>query len=450
MEFPLLALFTRLQKAGMPLGLEEYQLALKAIQAGFGVNDAASLKRLCSTLWVKAEDDQHIFDYHFGVLFSSSMGIGNVGIGSGSIRQHKNKASKIRHKSMRNVPRWLIAGSVFLVILVLYVLIASLVKEDVELPNDNVELPIPQSQPVPKPELQIEEIELLNLSLLWIGGLFLLVAGVCFLGLRFASRAFASVSDTDEPSSIDAVRTDQKTIELDDEVELAQVKESELGQRASTRLQASGAEEFFPITQRQLKQGWRHLRRPIREGAKTELDIEATVQQVGKKGMLLEPVMIPRRTNRTELLLLIDQGGSMVPFQLLGQRLIDTASRSGKLGNTQPFFFHNCFDEHLYTDPAMCEAVPISQVWHQISKRTVALIFSDAGAARGRHNQQRMAMTQKSVVRLSQYARHITWLNPVPQERWEHTTAIAIAEIVPMFGIDRQGFQKAIDVLRGR
>ncbi|MEM9215625.1 MAG: hypothetical protein AAGD25_14940 [Cyanobacteria bacterium P01_F01_bin.150] len=454
-EFPLLDLFTRLQKAGLPLGLGEYQLALKAMQSGFGVKDGAELKRLCSTLWVKSEDDQHIFEYHFEALLNSSMGTGTAGIGEGSVGTEIDGATATSNQSVISILRWVAAGSLLLGILFLCIFIANFLKEDVEPADNNAALPIPQATPappseVPPEELTEEEIEPLNLSLLWVGGLLLLMASVCFLGLRFASRVFSSASDANDPSSIESIRTEQKTIELDDEVELAQVREAESGQRSSARLRTSGAEEFFPITQRQLKQGWRYLRRPVREGAKTELDIDATVQQVGNKGMLLEPVMIPRRTNRTELLLLIDQGGSMVPFQLLSQRLIETASRSGKLGNTQPFFFHNCFDEYLYTDPVMCEAVPTCEVWSHLSRRTVALIFSDAGAARGRRNRRRLAMTQNSVMQLRQYVRHITWLNPMPQGRWGQTTAACIAEIVPMFGIDRQGFQHAIDVLRGR
>ncbi|MFN6563857.1 MAG: hypothetical protein RMY28_029230 [Nostoc sp. ChiSLP01] len=35
-DLPLLELFTKLRQAGLPLGIEEYQLVLQAMQAGFG------------------------------------------------------------------------------------------------------------------------------------------------------------------------------------------------------------------------------------------------------------------------------------------------------------------------------------------------------------------------------------------------------------------------------
>ena len=65
---PLLELFIQLHKAGLPLGIDEYQLVLHALQAGFGISDRDALKRLCRTLWVKSADDDHLFDYHFEQL----------------------------------------------------------------------------------------------------------------------------------------------------------------------------------------------------------------------------------------------------------------------------------------------------------------------------------------------------------------------------------------------
>jgi len=64
-NLPLLDLFTRLREAGLPLGIGEYQLLLRALGGGFGVSDRADLKRLCQTLWIKSSEEQCLFDYHF-------------------------------------------------------------------------------------------------------------------------------------------------------------------------------------------------------------------------------------------------------------------------------------------------------------------------------------------------------------------------------------------------
>ncbi|BAY13984.1 hypothetical protein [Calothrix sp. NIES-2098] len=207
----------------------------------------------------------------------------------------------------------------------------------------------------------------------------------------------------------------------------------------------------LPVTHRQMKQGWRHLRQFSREGPPIELDMEATIQQVAQQGVLLNPVLVPRRTNRIELLLLIDRDGSMVPFHHLSQELADTALRGGRFSQVRVYYFHNCPDEYLYRDRYHLEAESIDDCLSNLPKtRTVCLIFSDAGAARGGFSSRRRRLTKFFLKELGQYVRYIAWLNPVPRDRWETTTAHDIAALVSMFEVNRQEFYSAIDVLRGR
>ncbi|MHC5929198.1 hypothetical protein [Nostoc sp.] len=44
-DLPLLELFTKLREAGLPLGIEEYQLVLQAMQAGFGINSNSHFEK---------------------------------------------------------------------------------------------------------------------------------------------------------------------------------------------------------------------------------------------------------------------------------------------------------------------------------------------------------------------------------------------------------------------
>lgn len=67
-NLPLLELFTRLRKAGLPLGVDDYQAVLKALQTGYGIENKAALARLCRTLWVKSKQDKQLFDYHLNKL----------------------------------------------------------------------------------------------------------------------------------------------------------------------------------------------------------------------------------------------------------------------------------------------------------------------------------------------------------------------------------------------
>ncbi|WP_414756567.1 VWA domain-containing protein [Anabaena sp. CCY 9910] len=208
--------------------------------------------------------------------------------------------------------------------------------------------------------------------------------------------------------------------------------------------------EYFPVTKRQMKQCWRYLRRPVRQGLPTELDVEATVAKIGHEGILLQPVMMPPRKNRTDLVLLIDQEGSMVPFHDLSRQLVETAQRGGRLRTTNVFYFHDYPDEYLYRHPAMLEAKAISEVLAEIGERAAVLIISDAGAARGNFDAERVNNTKVWIEQLQQSVRYFAWLNPIPSECWRQTTAEEIARFVPMFEMSPQGMNAAISVLRGR
>ena len=82
--------------------------------------------------------------------------------------------------------------------------------------------------------------------------------------------------------------------------------------------------------------------------------------------------------------------------------------------------------------------------------RTVVLIFSDAGAARGDFIPRRIQQTNAFLEQLQQHCKALTWLNPMPRDSWQDTTAEAIAytKIVQMFPADRSGFENAIKVLQ--
>ncbi|MUG93172.1 hypothetical protein F7734_12310 [Scytonema sp. UIC 10036] len=208
--------------------------------------------------------------------------------------------------------------------------------------------------------------------------------------------------------------------------------------------------EYFPVTKRQMKQCWRYLRRSVRQGLPTQLDVEATVARIGRDGILLQPVMVSPRSNRTDLMLLIDQEGSMVPFHNLSRQLVETAQRGGRLRTTNVFYFHDYPDEYLYRHPAMLDAKLVSKAFEDVGERAVVLIVSDAGAARGNFDQERVDSTKAWIEQLQQSVRYFAWLNPMPSESWRQTTAGEIASFVPMFEMSPQGMNAAISVLRGR
>ncbi|MGK7916921.1 MAG: hypothetical protein AB4038_15485 [Prochloraceae cyanobacterium] len=377
-------LFNRLREAGLPLGIDEYHLLLRALQGGFGVRDLASLKRLCKTLWVKSAEDKCLFDYYFKQLPSELEQTGVTLYLEEYPSPHLPEPQLQPSKSKSQLPEFAIQSP----------------ESKPQLPEKFQPLAPELQPPQPLPSQPLDD--------------------------------FFIESMEDEMQVATAVlQTSNKDIEI-----------------PYGHLVPTG--EYLSVTRRQMKQSWRYLRRPIREGPRVELDLEATVNQIGCQGIMLEPVLIPCRVNRAELLLLVDQDGSMVPFHALSRRLGKTASRGGRLGRAGIYYFHNCPIEYLYRDPYQLEAESVADILSRLRPdRSSVLIFSDAGAARGGFSPERIELTEAFLNQLRQEVRYIAWLNPMPRSRWENTTAGQIEQLVPMFEFSRRGLQDAIGVLRG-
>lgn len=438
-ELPLLDLFTRLREAGLPLGIDEYQLVLRALQGGFGVSDRTALKRMCQTLWVKSADDACLFDYHFeqvmGMETISAPAQTSASPASEDLQKNEGIAG---WRKISQITRYVALGGAFILGMAIVWGVGLYTKSWVE-----------------KVFYGGNELNRIFWGLLFIMALIAGSVLVRWLDKQLIiEQRIGNDNSLAQPSmsASTSVLTSELTLEMEDEVQVAKsllqaaVRDDEI---PYSRFILTS--EYFPVTQRQMKQIWRYLRRPVREGAPTELDVEATVNQIGQQGILLKPVLVPRRVNRAELLLLIDQDGSMVPFHALSRRLAETAVRGGRLGKAGIYYFHNCPIEYLYHDPTHQKAEAVSNLFtHLRPERTAVLIFSDAGAARGGFSLERLKLTTAFLEQLRQRVRYTAWLNPVPHSRWFGTTAGEIARLVAMFELDRRGLDNAIGVLRGR
>ncbi|MGH1362722.1 MAG: VWA domain-containing protein [Calditrichia bacterium] len=204
----------------------------------------------------------------------------------------------------------------------------------------------------------------------------------------------------------------------------------------------------YPIRQRHMKRAWRYYRRMRQDGPATILDIPGTVQQVAENGLLLHPVMRSRRTNQAELLLLVDEGGSMVPFRRIIQRLLNSV-RQGGLSRYAVYYFHDVPRKSLFTDAKRSTGLPLQDVLSGFHDSGI-MIISDGGAARRSNSKARVRRTNEFLETLRRYSPHIAWINPTPEERWKNSSADSISSSIPMLSLTRVGLDEAVDIIRGK
>lgn len=206
----------------------------------------------------------------------------------------------------------------------------------------------------------------------------------------------------------------------------------------------------LPVSPRRMEQTLRRYRQMLRSGISGELDCDATIQEIHRCGVLVKPVFHFRRTNKARLLILRDEGGSMAPFKPVIDALIRIAMKADFQARAV-YYFRNVPRELLFQDSDLLQAQTLQEVLSAYQSAGV-LIVSDAGAARGSYNSDRIEKTKRLIASLRRNHFSIAWLNPMPKDRWKQTSAedIKLRCQVPMFPLDRAGLLAAIDVIRGR
>lgn len=205
----------------------------------------------------------------------------------------------------------------------------------------------------------------------------------------------------------------------------------------------------LPIDRRDMIGIWRHLRKLQREGPLEELDVQGTINSICRDGLFIRPMLQPRRRNQARLVLLIDQSSSMEPFGLIVDVFIESVLRSGLHQQTRLFYFGNCPETYLFETPKLTKAKPLAEVLSHDCKGQSVLVVSDAGAARGEYTNDRVEKTKEFIRALHENTYLYAWLNPMPIERWSGTTAEDIRELVPMYHLNRDGVDDAVNILRG-
>ncbi len=216
-------------------------------------------------------------------------------------------------------------------------------------------------------------------------------------------------------------------------------------------------DEYFAVTRRQMVKAWQYLRRSEKRGFNDRLDIQGTIRQIAQNGLFLEPVFHSGKANREDTILIYaDCRGSMTPFHEFTRRLIDTARGAGGHPKAPVYYFQNFPVGYVFQEPNLNNPIKVKESLLKANRQaTLAIIISDAGAARGNtdveRNQKRLETTQIFLSYLRESVAHIIWLNPVPEHRWVGTAAALIRQEVtvmaPVFDHDGQDFQSTIRLL---
>ena len=116
---------------------------------------------------------------------------------------------------------------------------------------------------------------------------------------------------------------------------------------------------------------------------RTELDIDGTIDKTCNNGGCLQIVMDKPRKNSVKLLMLMDSGGTMIPYTNLLNDLFHSVNKSNHFKDIKTYFFHNCIYSHVYNTPECDFGDWIETEWlfKNLSSDYKVIIVGDAAMA---------------------------------------------------------------------
>ncbi|MBR4574625.1 MAG: VWA containing CoxE family protein [Lachnospiraceae bacterium] len=116
---------------------------------------------------------------------------------------------------------------------------------------------------------------------------------------------------------------------------------------------------------------------------RTELDIDGTIDSTCNNGGHLKIEMQKPRKNTVKLLMLMDSGGTMIPYTNLLTELFQSVNKSNHFKDIKTYFFHNCIYSHVYKTPE-CEYgdwIDTNWILKNLNSEYKVIIVGDAAMA---------------------------------------------------------------------
>lgn len=210
----------------------------------------------------------------------------------------------------------------------------------------------------------------------------------------------------------------------------------------------------FQVALRKLRQFSTRLDIP-----KTELSIDETIDKTCNNGGCLQIVMEKPRKNSVKLLLLMDSGGTMIPYARLLNELFQSVHKSNHYKEVKTYYFHNCIYAHLYKTPECENGDWIDTEWmfRNLDSDYKVIIVGDAAMAPeelyakdGNYRGSNGGLPgMEWLLLLKRKYRNVVWMNPkmaVGDAPWREAET-AIKAVFPMYPLTVGGLNQAMQKL---
>lgn len=215
------------------------------------------------------------------------------------------------------------------------------------------------------------------------------------------------------------------------------------------------------LDSRQFQMAFRKLRQysTKTDAPKTELDLDATIDETGDNAGRLTIVYDRPRKNMVKVLMLMDSGGSMDYYRQLCGQLFSSLRKSNHFKDLKFYYFHNSIYSKLYTDSVCMPGrwIDTDMVLRTLGSDYKVIIVSDAAMAPyelfggGYYSYGSETKGIDWFKKIKGHFSHVVWLNPsemeyVPGNYWRETLGV-LQEEFDMYPLSVNGLEAALKKL---
>lgn len=215
------------------------------------------------------------------------------------------------------------------------------------------------------------------------------------------------------------------------------------------------------LDSRQFQMAFRKLRQysTKSDAPKTELDLDATIEETGDNAGRLKIVYDRPRKNMVKVLMLMDSGGSMDYYRQLCGQLFSSLRKSNHFKDLKFYYFHNSIYSKLYTDSVCMPGrwIDTDMVLRTLGSDYKVIIVGDAAMAPyelfggGYYSYGSETKGIDWFKKIKGHFSHVVWLNPsemdyVPGNYWRETLGV-LQEEFDMYPLSVNGLETALKKL---
>ena len=186
-----------------------------------------------------------------------------------------------------------------------------------------------------------------------------------------------------------------------------------------------------------------------------KLNVPQTVENTGKNAGIVIPCFLREQQDRTQVLLLLDNGGNSMWVHAQKVQTLFAKIKRRFPQDLKMYYFHNAIYDQVYEDEARRKPIPLRKVMENSPDYRVFVVgdaymaphelLTPYGSIEFREESATPSMTNLKT--LHEHFPFMLWINPTPKQYWNRTVAPYVQQILHMEPLTINGILDAAKYL---